>query len=248
MLIEKSVSSLLFLVLAWPIWLCHVATASEAETSVRGVVRAKAKAKISSELVAKITRLPYRVGQAFKKGDPLVEFDCRRYRAELRGSEAEARGFLVTVKQNRALVKRRAAGANDLAIAVANYEKARATVDALKIRIGQCVIAAPFDGRVAERLVDVHELPQANKPLLSIVQDGQLEVDLIAPSDWLNWLEIGHTFAFQIDETQSRHDAEIVRLAATVDPISRTVSLSAKLLAPGAKVRPGMSGTAQFQR
>ena len=51
------------------------------ELTSRGVVRARAEAVIATDLNARIVALPFRKGDRFKKGDTLVEFDCRRYKS-----------------------------------------------------------------------------------------------------------------------------------------------------------------------
>ncbi len=231
-----------------PLTLPAAAVGDKALERVRGVVRAEAAATISSELIAAIKRLPFKAGQSFRKGDILVAFDCRRYEADLRAKRAEQRAYKITVDQNRHLVRHRAGGANDLAIAEARLAQATAAVEALEVQVSQCLIKAPYGGRLVERLVDVYERPKANAPLLKIVKDGRLELDLIVPSDWMTWLKPAQKFSFVIDETKSVHSAEILYLGAVIDPISRTMRLSARLLAPAANVRPGMSGTATFSR
>lgn len=226
------------------------ATAAIAEgdgDAVRGIIRAEVSATISSELVAQIVALPVKSGESFKRGATLVEFDCRRYEADMRAAKAEVQASAVTAKQNRQLLRRGAGGSNDLAISEAKLAQSEAAVDALAVRLTQCLIKAPFDGRIAERFVDVFELPGANKPLLKIVKDGNLEIDLIVPSNWVVWLEKGKRFKFAIDETGSKHDAEVERIGAIVDPISRTIRVTARLLADDRLVRPGMSGSATFE-
>lgn len=223
------------------------AFADKALQPVRGVVRAEVAATISTELVARIKQLPFKTGQSFSVGDKLAVLDCRRYEADLRAAEAEASASKVTADQNRQLLRHRAGGANDLAIAEAKLAQARAVAESLKVRISQCVIHAPFNGRVSDRFVDVFESPQSNSPLLSIVKDGNLEIDLIVPSNWATWLRPGHDFSFEIDETETVHSAKVLFLGAIVDPISRTMKVSAQLVDHTLAVRPGMSGSAFFE-
>ncbi len=215
--------------------------------AVRGIIRAEVTATISSELVAQIVALPVKSGEAFKRGATLVEFNCSRYEADMRAARAEVQASDITVKQNRQLLRRGAGGSNDLAISEAKLAQSQAALDALAVQLTQCVIKAPFDGRVAERFVDVFELPGANKPLLKIVKDGNLEIDLIVPSNWVVWLETGKRFEFAIDETGTAHEAEVARIGALVDPISRTIRVTARLLSHDHLVRPGMSGSATFE-
>ena len=49
----------------------------------RGVLRARDQAVLASELAGRITEMPYAEGQAFKKGEVLVRFDCAAYQAQL---------------------------------------------------------------------------------------------------------------------------------------------------------------------
>lgn len=217
---------------------------SENPYSVRGVVRAESAAILSSELVARIASLPFRPGQAFAAGDVLITFDCRRYEADLRAAEAEAETTRITAEMNRQLLRHRAAGASDLAIAEAKHGQALAAIDGLRVRTSQCVIKAPYDGRVVERSVDVFEMPQANAPLMKIVKSGPLEIDIFVPSRWTGWLRPGHRFEFAVEETATRHQAEVLELGAVVDPISRTMKIAAKVVGPADNLRPGMSGAA----
>ncbi len=218
-----------------------------ASPEIRGVVRPETAASISTELVAHIESMPLKVGASFNKGDVLVAFDCRRYKADLKAANAEAKSLSITVDQNRLLVRHRAGGINELKIAKANYERAKATAESLRIRLDQCTIRAPYDGRVAERLVDAYEISATNKPLMKIVKKGNLEIDLIVPSSWMVWLQKGQEFEFKIDETKKSYKAHIMHLGAVIDPISRTMSVLARFLESDSHVRPGMSGEAKIE-
>ncbi len=214
--------------------------------SVRGIVKAEAEAMISSELVAKVKSLPFKEGQKFQKGDTILQFDCRRYMADLRAAEAEVETARVKVKTNTALKHHNAVGAEELEISNAKLNLANATKEALLVKTDQCTIQAPFKGRVVERKIHEHEMPEAGSPLLKIVKDGNLELELIVPSNWLVWLRRDQTFSFNIDEIGSTLTAHILQIGAIVDPISKTAMVSAKLIDASAAVRPGMSGTATF--
>lgn len=217
---------------------------SERTATVRGIVRAEASATISSELVARIAAISHKVGQSFRKGDVLLSFDCGRYEAELRAAEADVETQQIAVKTTSLLLSRRATGSDELALAKAKLAQASAVADSMRIRTFQCNIAAPYDGRIVERVVDVFEMPQPNSPLLRIVKDGELEVDIIVPSSWSVWLKPGHEFLFLVDETQTAHKVRLMNVGAVIDPISRTLKAWGRIVDTPQEVRPGMSGTA----
>ncbi len=213
---------------------------------VRGVVRSEIETTLSSDVVARIIKIPFAAGDRFKKGDVLIQFDCARLEADLEAAEAEVQARQVTLAQNNQLLRYRAGGANDVAIARAKFAQARAAAKALKVQLAACTIHAPFDGSVAEKLAEIYETPQAYKPLLKVVKDGQLRVELIVPSHWLMQLRRGQAFKFTVDETRTVHTATVLQLGAVVDPASRSVIVRALLPNDIENVRPGMSGSAQL--
>ncbi len=62
---------------------------TEATVMVRGLLKPLHEATLSSEVLAKVTEIPFTEGKRFKKGDVLVRFDCARYKAELAATQAE---------------------------------------------------------------------------------------------------------------------------------------------------------------
>lgn len=222
--------------------------AEEPRAPVRGVVRAVAQAAIASELAAPVARLGFKEGEAFSKGDALVVFDCRRYEAELRAAKAALKEAGVVLKASRYLESRDAGSVQDVQAAEAREEKAAAEVAAIEVRLGQCRVLAPFDGRVAELYVHEHEFPVAGKPLISILATEEQEVDLILPSQALRWLKAEEPFQFLIDETGTTHAARVVRIGAAVDTVSQTIKVIGVFSVPSSLVLPGMSGTARFER
>jgi RND family efflux transporter MFP subunit len=213
----------------------------------RGIVISRSKAVIGSELTARIVKLPFSDGERFDVGDTLLEFDCRRYQAELQAARAEQRAAELSAKENKELRRHRAVGLNELEISQAKYAKARATADALAVRMTQCKIIAPFSGRIVDKIVNKYEIPKANEPLLKIVDDKSLEIELIVASDWLSWLKVGEKFSFLIDETKRSYEVKLSGIGATVDPVSQTVRVKAKFTDVPDDVLPGMSGSARFK-
>ena len=216
--------------------------------AVRGIVRAVEQAQIATDLQTRVAKIAFQEGERFRKGDTIVEFDCRKQRAELAASEATLLEMTLTLDKYRMLQRAQAAGKNDLEISEARTAKATAEADGLRAHLEQCTLKAPYDGRVLEMNLHAHESPQPGKPFIAIVSDGALEIDLIVPSDWARWLVVGEPLAFTVDETKTEFAATVSRIGASVDAISQTIKIAAVFKAPPAKVLPGMSGTAMFTR
>lgn len=251
------ISKLIFLVLTFN---CYLSVSYSAEDddlftngivadNVRGLIKPVEKAVISSEITAKISDIPFKSGDTFKKGDLLVNFDCSFYRADMASAEAAYKSKQKVYENNKQLLSLNAMSDIDVAISKSEVEMARAERTMRAIKVNQCKIKAPYSGRVIEVVVNEHETVPADREILSILNDSDLEIELIVPSNWLNWLAVGEPFAFQIDETGKTFDATVSKMAAVVDPVSQTIKLTGKFDEQQLSgVLSGMSGTALFKQ
>lgn len=246
-------ASLILLIVVGFVGVAHVEPADTAKGAARflqarGVVRPAQQARITADLIAPLAKAGFREGQKFRKGDLLLAFDCRRQLAELASAMAQQREMAVVYESAAFLEKRKAGSRQDMEMSRARSEKAAAEVEAIRARTEQCNVVAPYDGHVVELGIQAHELPVAGKSLLFIVSTGDPEVELIVPSLWLSWLQVGVEFKFAVDETQNTYVGKIARLGASVDAVSQTVKVYGKFAMPPADILPGMSGTIQFPR
>lgn len=239
-------ASIMFILLSPPLLADDVRPAASSPS--RGLVRAVQEATLASELSARIVQLPVRDGDAFRRGDLLVDFDCERPKAEWKTAEAERIGMAAAYENSRRLAEYRAAGAHDVQMARAALDKAAAAVDVIAVRLKQCRIFAPFDGRVADLPIREHEMPQAGQPLMRIVSDAHLEVDMIVPAKWLRWLKPGESFRFSSEDSGQNIEGEVVRVSGAIDPISQTIRAVGKLMAVPGTILPGQGGLVTFQR
>jgi membrane fusion protein, multidrug efflux system len=216
--------------------------------NVRGLIKPVERAIISSEIAAKVSSIPFKSGDTFKKGDELVVFDCSFYRADLASAEAAYKSKQNIYDNNKELLALNAISDIDVSISKAEVDMARADRTMRAIRVRQCKINAPYAGRVIEVAVNEHETVPEDKEILSILNDSLLEIELIVPSNWLNWMSAGQRFSFLIDETGKTLNAKVTKIGAVVDPVSQTVKLIGQFDDELVGVLSGMSGTAQFSQ
>ena len=127
-----------------------VAAPEDAKVPVRGVVRTIDQAALSTDLIARVGKIGFREGEAFKKGDLLIAFDCERYKAEAQSAEAVFREMQLTLDSNEHLEKFRAVGKHDVEISKARADKAQAEARSLQSRLAQCEVAAATRRRLRD--------------------------------------------------------------------------------------------------
>ncbi|HEY2295423.1 MAG TPA: efflux RND transporter periplasmic adaptor subunit [Thermoanaerobaculia bacterium] len=161
-----------------------------------GTVKARRRAQISPEVGGRVVAIPFREGEAFKKGDVLLRLDpsvpdarttlsqrelqtaeqqrqqsClsaeRAARERDRLQKLAAQGIISTDAYDQAQTAAASAAAACRA-AKAGVEQARASVDLSARQGGQLVIRAPFDGIVADLSAEVGEYTTPSPPGLPI--------------------------------------------------------------------------------
>ncbi|WP_426809191.1 efflux RND transporter periplasmic adaptor subunit [Pseudomonas sp. WOUb67] len=215
-------------------------------SEVRGVLRARSQAVLASELPGRVTEMPFTEGQSFSKGDVLVRFDCSAYQAQANASNAAVRAAREELRNKQQLAALNSVGRFEVALAEARQAQAQSESQIYQVQVQRCQIKAPFDGQVVTRRVQAHESVASGAPLLEIVDNRSLEIQLLVPSRWLGKLKPEQAFSFVPDETGKPIDAVVKRLGARIDEGSQTLLLIGSVPANTPGLLAGMSGTAHF--
>lgn len=214
--------------------------------STRVVVQSLMQATLSAEITARIVQLSGREGDNFKKGDTLVAFDCEIFQAQRDKVEAELKGAQAKLENDRELESSRSIGALEVVLSEVAVQRAKAEMRMAQINTDRCIIKAPWPGRILQRKAQELEVAKLNQEVLSIVSTDTMEVMAVVPSQWVRTLKAGQSFEVRIDETGTRHNAEVVAIGSQVDAVSQTINVRARI-ARDAKLLPGMTGSAHFR-
>jgi len=199
---------------------------------------------LSSEMAGRIDKINTRVGDHFHQGDPLVVFDCAVPRAQVAHAQAVVTQAEKTYEIDRRLVALKSMGQLELDVAAAEVLKGKADLDGAEAVASKCTIAAPFSGVTAEQKAREFQYTTPGQPLLDILDDHTLEIELIAPSHWLSWLKPGYPFQVRIEETEKTYPARITRLGGRVDPVSQSIKVIGQIVGDAPDLMAGMSGRA----
>lgn len=219
------------------------AVAGNPSDVLRATIRAGQQVTLSAEVNARIVKLNLREGDRFNAGDVLVSFDCVKTDAELGAAKAFAAVHKNNLDNILYLERHQAAGRHSVRQTRLEFEKATQELKAIEARKSFCNIAAPFNGRVAEKLAYAHELANQNQPLLRIVDESLVELQVLVPSKHLREVALGQIIIVDVDEVGKTFEAKISQIAGAIDPVSQTARVMAQLISPGTEVLAGMSGS-----
>ena len=212
----------------------------------RALVSATEKVSISSELSARVENINYLLGDAFKKGDILISFDCELYKAQKEVIQSNYDSAKIQLENDKELLDMRSIGKLQYQLSVSALNKAKAELDIATLNVKRCKIIAPYDGKVMDVYTSIFTSIEQRQPLMDIVGDGLLEAEIVVPSNWLRWLKKDHPVKITIDETGETLDAKVISLGAAVDAVSQTIELKAQFNEKYETLIPGMSGIVEF--
>lgn len=221
-------------------------SSADSNPPVRALLVPAIESTLSSRMAGRITKISVREGERFKKGKPLISFDCEIQGNYLKKAKAKLFAAERTHESNLRLQDYQSIGELDVELSAAEVKTATADVAIIKSKLKRCRISAPFDGRVVELMVHAHESVAEHQPLVSILDDRNLEVQLYIPSWWLAWLRAGNKFSIRIDETGKTYPASVIRLGARVDAASQSIGITAAITGSNPELLAGMSGVAFF--
>jgi RND family efflux transporter MFP subunit len=221
-----------------------------------GTVRSRTVAGIAPKVMARVLDVRVTAGTLVKQGDVLAVLDDRdvrarveQARAALAAVEAQARQADADVRRARTLFQKQASTQQDLDAAEARAKATRAQVaqarDAVaeaEVMLGETTVRAPFDGVVAERLVDPGDTITPGRTVVSMHDPQSLRLEADVGERCAAGLAVGRDVAVRFETLGREIPARIEVMAPAADPQTRTFLVKAALPAEP-DLRPGIFGT-----
>ncbi len=219
---------------------------ASAGRDIRVQITARTATTIGADMTGRLAQFPLKDGDRFKSGQVLARFDCALPEGSLVRARAALGKSRAVLDTNQKLRKLGSNSGLELEIAAADEREAEADVTVAQAVVARCTVTAPFSGRVAAVMAHEFQHVAEGAPLLDILDDHSLELELIVPSRWLAWLKPGTRFGAAIDETGHTYQAEITRISGRVDAVSQSIKVYGRMVDSAPELLPGMSGRALF--
>ncbi|NVJ49217.1 MAG: efflux RND transporter periplasmic adaptor subunit [Gammaproteobacteria bacterium] len=211
------------------------------EVEALGTLRADESVELMSSVTERVTRVHFSDGQRVKQGDLLVELDARQEQAELSEEQSRLNEALKQVRRLEPLAKRNAATQATLDEQQREVETATARMSAIKARISERQIRAPFDGVVGLRNLSVGAIVQPGMLVTTIDDDRQVKLDFSIPALFLSAVAPGQTIVAKSKAFSGKlFTGQVVSIDSRIDPVTRSVVIRAKLPNPDFNLKPGL--------
>ncbi|HEY6502418.1 MAG TPA: efflux RND transporter periplasmic adaptor subunit [Chitinophagaceae bacterium] len=206
--------------------LSTVSASTQPAILASGEIEAVQTANISTRVMGRITHIFVKTGDRVNKGQLLAKVwdeDIKAKRAQADAMIAEAEGAYATAQKDydrfNNLYKQQSATAKELDNSTLKYNSAKARVAAARqmrsevnANLSYSSLTAPFPGVVTQKLAEVGSIANPGMPVLTIEQDGTLQVSAsIAESD-ISHIHLGDVANMQIKSTGKSVDGKIIQV------------------------------------
>lgn len=229
--------------------------------SLSGSLIARQSARLSPQVAGLVADMVVDAGDRVAAGDVLVRLDARMARLEEARALAEVDETLAARAEaerlrdeGRRLVERNfvpdtEVQAREAAMlqADAALARARSELAIVRQRLGQHVIAAPFDGVVSQRLAEAGEWVATGTAVLELVTVDDLWLDVRVPQQY--WTRIDadtQLVAFADPAPDTPLDVRLHARVPVNDPAARTFLLRLLVHDETGDITPGMSARVQI--
>ena len=217
------------------------------DNEIRVLLKPKSTTVLSAGASGQVRSLPFDIGDKFGKGDELVKIGCSDTYSEIAIAKARINLSRIENESNKSLLAQGGVSKFDVDLSGARVEEAEAVLKKYQVSAGHCILRAPYSGKVVARLTSRYEYVNAGQPVMEIIDDSKLDMQLYVPSIWITKVGKKTGFKVYIDEVDKEYEAEVVRVNPRVDAGSKTLELVAQLKGDHDELRAGMSGSARFE-
>lgn len=159
-----------------------ISTRANDDLNFNGVVRAAERADLAFRVGGRITDILVKEGDEVKQGQLLAKLDPRDAQTALESAALELENSQAEYTRGKAIYdKSQAIAKSDLDTLSTRYNLAKNRLADAKRQLEYTQIKAPFDGIIGRKLVDNHVQIQANTPVFTLHNLGDLEVVINIP-------------------------------------------------------------------
>lgn len=211
-----------------------------------GTLRSNQGVVLRPEVAGRIVRLGFGDGQRVRRGQLLVQLDDTLQQAQVRQAEAQAGIARTNLQRSRELLAQNFVSQSAVDQNAAALDVAQAQVALAQAQLGRMRIAAPFDGVVGIRQVNVGDYVKDGADLVTVEDLSSVWVDFRLPERFLSRLKVAQGVEVTLDALPGRaFRAVVTALDSQLDANGRSVLVRARLGNADTVLRSGMFARAR---
>jgi len=204
---------------------------------------ASLEAEKTAQVLARVTGMVKTItaeeGDRVSVGSTLLRIDNDEYRFRAEQAAANTANQLSRFKRMETMRAEDLSSEEEFQASLSELENTRAEEGLAQLNLSYTTVAAPFQGRVTGRLVDVGQNVSVGTPLFDISDFDPLLARVHVPSREFNQLKRDQDVDLVLDSDGTRLKGRIKLISPVIDPTSGTIKITVEVNAYPAGVRPG---------
>jgi RND family efflux transporter MFP subunit len=223
-----------------------VATTPDQPNSIAFQILPEREAVLSSQMMARVQSVTFKLGDKVSQGDTLVTFDCQELLARRASAVAEQVAAQDTHLSKLRLQGLGAAGELEVALAASGLVRALANVGQIDAQMINCKLIAPFSGSISRLRVKEQEVVAPNQAVIDLIDTENLKLHLYVPAAMSRIINLESMLSVRINDESRQRLARVSRINPRIDGASQVLEIEAILIDPAPGLKPGMLGDAQL--
>lgn len=212
------------------------------QIEIAGTVSSEVTVNLSARLGAVVQAVSVSAGSPVRKDQELLRLDDRDLQEQAASAAAQFKQAESEHKRAQVLFEAQAATAQALAAAEATLASARAQWERSKVMLTYTRIAAPMDGIVTDRRVEVGNLASPGQVLLALYDPAAMQLEVPVPVRLVGKLPVGQGVEVMLDRPARVFAGRVRQIVSELDPLSRTQLVKVHLEAASGELLPGTFG------
>jgi membrane fusion protein (multidrug efflux system) len=206
-----------------------------------GTTRATESVSITAGITEKVTQIHFDDGQQVKADDILAVLEQAEEQAELKRAQAVRGERELALGRLRQLEERQLTSPDEIDRTRLELEQAEASISAIKSRISDRIIRAPFDGTLGLRNISVGALVEIGDLIATLDDTREIKLDFSVPSVFLAELRPGLKIKARAAALGNKeYLGEVKSIDSRIDPVTRSIQVRALLPNPDGSIIPGI--------
>ncbi|MCE2982424.1 MAG: efflux RND transporter periplasmic adaptor subunit [Parachlamydia sp.] len=205
------------------------------------------RVEIFPEIFEEIEKIPYRLGESFRKGDLLLKMKNQFYISQRQKALKGLEFAKENLKIQESLYKDKLISTLEIIKAEGDLATAQNNLDEATRNLDATIVIAPFDGKIGLISVREYERPVRQKSMMQIFNDRVILAKFFIPAHLLPRFSIGQTLPIFVKDLQKKFPAKVTRIGAEINPVSLTVNLEAEIENWDGSLIPGMSSYLEIE-
>ncbi|MBK9270688.1 MAG: efflux RND transporter periplasmic adaptor subunit [Saprospiraceae bacterium] len=185
--------------------------------------------EIRPEINGKIQNISFSEGQKITKGQLLFKLNDADAQARLSKLKVQKEILLNTERRQKELLQLQAIGQQEYDLSLLQLRIAEADIKILETEIEKHHIRAPFSGTIGIRKISPGSVVSPSSILAEVADLNQAKVQFALPEKYIPSIKIGDHIFFKTEGNDSLHKAKIESFESSLDPITRSLNVSASI-------------------